>query len=91
MVPGGFYNIAVSYGSYCLTGSANQGTQVQLKPCIGSLAQSWSAVPYGGGYTFSPAVNTSLCLDVRSSGTANGTPVQVWGCDSTSAQEWVVR
>ena len=28
------------------------------------------------------------CLDVRDSGTADGTPVQLWGCDNTAAQTW---
>jgi lysophospholipase L1-like esterase len=30
------------------------------------------------------------CLDVRGSGTGNGTAVQLWGCDNTSAQNWTV-
>lgn len=28
------------------------------------------------------------CVDVRSSGTANGTPVQLWDCNGSAAQEW---
>jgi beta-glucanase (GH16 family) len=28
------------------------------------------------------------CLDVRSSGTANGTPVQIYTCNGTGAQQW---
>jgi lysophospholipase L1-like esterase len=30
------------------------------------------------------------CLDVRSSGTTDGTPVQLWGCDNTAAQSWTL-
>jgi len=33
-------------------------------------------------------LSNGLCLDVRSSGTANGTPVQIWGCNGTGAQQW---
>ncbi|MEV4490168.1 ricin-type beta-trefoil lectin domain protein [Micromonospora coxensis] len=28
------------------------------------------------------------CLDVKSSGTTNGTPVQLWTCNGTGAQQW---
>ncbi|WP_245633780.1 RICIN domain-containing protein [Amycolatopsis jejuensis] len=31
------------------------------------------------------------CADVAFSERANGTPVQLWGCDHTSAQQWTVR
>jgi hypothetical protein len=31
-----------------------------------------------------------LCLDVRSASSANDTPVQVYTCNSTSAQQWTV-
>ncbi|MEU6440861.1 ricin-type beta-trefoil lectin domain protein [Streptomyces sp. NPDC047046] len=31
---------------------------------------------------------TGKCLDVRNSGTANGTPVQLYGCNGTTAQRW---
>ncbi|MBM9502951.1 ricin-type beta-trefoil lectin domain protein [Streptomyces sp. KK5PA1] len=31
---------------------------------------------------------TGKCVDVRSSGTADGTPVQLYGCDGTDAQRW---
>jgi hypothetical protein len=32
--------------------------------------------------------SNNLCLDVKSSGTANGTAVQTWGCNNTNAQKW---
>ena len=31
---------------------------------------------------------TGICVDVRSAGTADGTPVQVWTCNGTAAQRW---
>ncbi len=30
------------------------------------------------------------CLDVRGSGTADGTPVQLWDCNGTGAQNWTL-
>jgi len=30
------------------------------------------------------------CVDVKNSGTANGTAVQIYGCNSTNAQKWTV-
>ncbi len=31
---------------------------------------------------------SGLCLDVKSSGTANGTVIQLWSCNGTPAQKW---
>ena len=90
--PAGYFNIAVSSGSYCLTASgANSGAPAQLQACNGSQAQAWRAEAASGGYHLIPANNQSLCLDVQSSGTSNGTPVQVWGCNNTNAQLWQVQ
>ncbi|WP_371499925.1 ricin-type beta-trefoil lectin domain protein [Kitasatospora sp. NBC_00374] len=33
------------------------------------------------------AANQTMCLDVATAGTANGTPVQLWNCNGTSAQK----
>jgi predicted alpha-1,2-mannosidase len=30
------------------------------------------------------------CVDVKQSGTANGTPVEIYGCNTTNAQKWTV-
>ncbi len=90
--PAGYYNIAVSVGAYCATASgSNSGSTVNLQPCNGSAGQAWQAVASGSGYVLHPATNTSLCLDVQSAGTANGTPVQVWSCNNTNAQNWALR
>ncbi|MET9224865.1 ricin-type beta-trefoil lectin domain protein [Lentzea sp. NPDC003310] len=34
--------------------------------------------------------NPALCLDNNAGGTANGNPVQIWGCNNTYAQKWRV-
>jgi len=35
-------------------------------------------------------VSSALCLDDRSSGTADYNPVQIWGCNGSNAQQWTV-
>jgi lysophospholipase L1-like esterase len=43
------------------------------------------------GQTVSGPVDAGIagkCLDVANSGTANGTHVQLWGCNGTGAQKW---
>ncbi|WP_405774170.1 lectin [Streptomyces sp. NBC_00859] len=64
-------------------------------------ASASAAAPpsYAGGVT-APAsprvgavtsgVDKSLCLDDATSGTADGTHIQLWGCDGTYAQDWTV-
>jgi lysophospholipase L1-like esterase len=45
------------------------------------------------GATASGIVQSAIdahCLDVRNSGTTDGTPVQLWGCDNTAAQDWTL-
>ncbi len=91
--PAGAYNIASSYGPYCLTASGtNWAAPVQLNPCNGTPAQSWTAVPTTGGrYLFHPATDSTLCLDVRGASTAPATIVQVYGCNGTVAQAWALQ
>jgi hypothetical protein len=92
VVPAGSYNIAVSFGPYCVTASeASSGSPVNLQPCNGSAGQSWSAVPSGNGYALHPASNPSLCMDVYGNGNANGTPVIVWTCNGGANEQWAVN
>ena len=90
--PAGYYNIALSLGPYCATASgSSSGSPVNLQPCNGSSAQAWQAVAVGSRYTFHPANNTALCMDVDHSGISNGTLVQVWTCNGTNAQSWALQ
>ena len=92
VVPSGNYNLAVSYGPFCLTASApSSGALVNLQPCNGSSGQSWSVVPSGSSYILHPASNPGLCLDVQGDGTGNGNPVQVWACNGGNNEEWAIR
>ena len=92
VVPTGSYNIAVSFGAYCVTASApSSGSPVNLQPCNGSAGQAWSAVRSGNGYFLHPASNPSLCMDVYANGNANGTPVIVWTCNGGANEIWAVN
>ncbi|HWM70233.1 MAG TPA: thaumatin family protein [Steroidobacteraceae bacterium] len=92
VVPAGSYNIAVSFGAYCVTASApSSGSPVNLQPCNGSAGQAWSAVPSGSGYALHPASNPSLCMDVFANGNANGTPVIVWTCNGGANEQWAIN
>ena len=90
--PAGSYNIAVSLGAYCITASGAGSTSgVVLEPCNGSPAQAWNAVPSGNFFTFNPANNPSLCLDVRGNATAPYTAVQVYTCNGGPNEQWAVN
>ncbi len=93
VVPTGFYNVAVSYGAFCMTatGSGN-GSSVNLQPCNGSQGQAWGAVTTGqGAYELQSALNTSLCLAPQAAGTGFGTPVVVTTCNGASDEIWAVH
>jgi beta-glucosidase len=82
----------------CLTdpgSSTTLSTQVQIAACAATANQSWvsPAGSTGGGGTGATGPITGyvgLCLDVRSASNANGTPVQVYTCNGTTAQSWTV-
>jgi hypothetical protein len=42
----------------------------------------------GGAAPIVLASSPGLCVDNNASGTADGNPVQIWGCNSTGAQQW---
>ena len=91
VAPAGYYNIAVSYGAYCVTASAStSGSVVNLQPCNGSSAQAWEAVASNNTFIFHPASNTSLCLDVQGAGTGNGTPVIAYTCSGGNNEQWAL-
>jgi beta-glucanase (GH16 family) len=46
--------------------------------------------PSGSGATGPITGIAGKCVDVRAAGTANGTPVQLYDCNGTAAQQWTV-
>jgi chitinase len=61
-----------------------------------AYSRIFNAITSGGGTTPPPAGSgpvtgyQGLCLDVRAAATADGTPVQVYTCNGTSAQTWTL-
>ncbi|MFG1807654.1 RICIN domain-containing protein [Streptomyces sp. NPDC049040] len=76
-------------------GSLVAGVQADVVPCAGGSAdtiadQLWEEQPSGRGFvvqTWSAArVNALLCLDLKGNSNDNGTPVQQWTCNGSTAQ-----
>jgi hypothetical protein len=59
------------------------GTRVQLYPCNGTSAQTWSV-------SDGQIINTGSgkCLDATNWSSANGTPLQIWTCTGGANQAW---
>jgi len=92
VVPAGYYNIAVSYGPFCLTAAgSNPNSAVNLQACNGSAGQAWQVTGGNGRYQLHPATNTGLCLDVLYGGASDGTPVLVYTCTGNSNQSWSIN
>lgn len=92
VVPSGFYNIAVSFGPFCLTANGSvPNSSVNLQPCNGSAGQSWEVTGSPGNSQLHPATNTALCLDVDFGGTSDGTPVLAYTCTGNNNQSWNIR
>jgi beta-glucosidase len=61
----------------------------------GSTTFVWTATTGNGGGTghtgaITAGVGANLCLDIRSASIDNGTPVQIYTCNGTTAQTWTV-
>jgi hypothetical protein len=92
VVPSGFYNLAVSFGPFCLTANGSvPNSSVNLQPCNGSAGQSWEVTGSTGNSQLHPATNTALCLDVDFGGTSDGTPVLAYTCTGNNNQSWTIR
>jgi Glycosyl hydrolase family 12/Ricin-type beta-trefoil lectin domain len=57
---------------------------------VNSFSFTANGTGAGSGGTGSTLVGqgSSRCVDVQSSGTADGTPVQLWDCDGAASQKW---
>jgi hypothetical protein len=66
-----------------------------LSLTMGAAASTWGTAtanrpPDRTGAGPVTLVQLDKCLDVNNSSTANGTKVQIWGCNGTNAQQWTV-
>ncbi len=86
-------NVAMGGSFPAAFGGGPTGSTASGVPMLVDYVAAYTS---GGGTTNPPPppsghglINTNgLCLDVRSSGTANGTPVQIYTCNGTGAQQW---
>ncbi|KAG6828382.1 hypothetical protein H0H92_008182 [Tricholoma furcatifolium] len=62
-------------------------------PCIGYTVEfcPGGAFPTGSAVNLNPNGNTAKCMDVRGAVYENGTPVQIYDCNGTGAQKWVLQ
>ncbi|WP_232323869.1 protein kinase domain-containing protein [Catenuloplanes japonicus] len=66
--------------------SPNLGSQLHVAACNGSLAQTFALLPD----TSLISLQTNKCLDVTGAKTDNGTPIQIYDCNATGAQQWAI-
>lgn len=77
--------------------TGGNGTRLRLASCRGkyagaghrstdNAAQYWSVLDDG---TVRSSLGSTKCLDVTWSGTAGGTPVQLYDCNGSGAQQWI--
>jgi chitinase len=62
------------------------------RPVGYAYSRIFQAITNGGGSTSTGAITgyQGLCVDVRGASSANFTPVQVYTCNGTNAQQWTV-
>jgi beta-glucanase (GH16 family) len=89
-------NVAIGGGFPGAFGGGPFASTVSGVPMIIDYVAAYTAGGGGGGGTTTPPPTSGkavkgpggLCLDVRSSNSANGTPVQIYTCNGTGAQQW---
>lgn len=82
----------------CLNNAYNSTSPSQAKiyDCINAVSQQMTFNPISPGNSYgtittSPNSSTTLCLDNSGSQTADNNPVQWWGCNGSTAQQWLFR
>ncbi|MET7424011.1 ricin-type beta-trefoil lectin domain protein [Dactylosporangium sp. NPDC005555] len=87
-------NVAIGGGFPGAFGGGPFASTVSGVPMMVDYVAAYTSGGGGGGTTPPPTSGKAvkgpggLCLDVRSSNSANGTPVQLWTCNGTGAQQW---
>ncbi|WP_432989142.1 ricin-type beta-trefoil lectin domain protein [Dactylosporangium sp. CA-233914] len=87
-------NVAIGGGFPDAFGGGPNGNTVSGVPMLVDYVAAYTSGGGGGGTTPPPTTGKAvkgpggLCLDVRASNSANGTPVQLYNCNGTGAQQW---
>jgi beta-glucosidase len=89
--------LSINGGSGVISGAATTPgtstvtvTATDATGAVGSTTFVWTATVPSATATgpIVAGVGTNLCVDVRAAATANGTPVQIYTCNGTNAQQW---
>jgi hypothetical protein len=83
-----YYEVVNRRTGNCLTGTGVSGAAVFMGNCSTVLTPWWYFPVTTGSVTPFVNVGSGLCLDARNNGKGNGTVVQEYGCNGTSAQSW---
>ena len=79
-------------GLFCLSAENSSNSTIAFaSPCGDSFNQVWNWEDFeiqGVGTSVGNGRVNQKCLDVRGGGTADGTPVQIFDCNGTGAQQW---
>jgi hypothetical protein len=70
-------------------GSTADDVQLQQASWTGDSRQKFYIEPVGNGYYQIKNVKSKKCVDLKSSGTTNRTPIQQYFCNGTNAQNWI--
>jgi hypothetical protein len=80
-------------GEVCLQADNSSNSTVAFaRPCNGTFTQVWNWETFeiqGVGTSVGSGGVHRKCLDVRGGGRADGTPVQIFDCNGTGAQQWI--
>jgi len=80
--------------NYCLDiagGSSNQGTNLVVFLCNGTLSQSWAGEPYPHNTSYAnyrSQLNTNLVFGVAAGSTNNGANLVTWPYNGSADQAW---
>ena len=69
-------------------GSLTRGAAVVVTPCAPTLTQWWYLADKTSSTPRIVNLGSGLCLDARNNATGNGTIVQQYDCNYTTAQSW---
>jgi predicted alpha-1,6-mannanase (GH76 family) len=71
-------------------GATADGTKIDLWQNGGANNQQFAPVSEGSGYYHLVARNSGTCVDINNASTTTGVQLQIWTCNSSAAQSFLV-
>ncbi|KAL0945344.1 hypothetical protein HGRIS_000842 [Hohenbuehelia grisea] len=84
-------SVTVAASSITASASSAISSSSSAPPVSSSTVPPPPPPPTPRGREIHPNGNRSKCLDVRGNSQQNGTPVQIYDCNGTGAQKWVIN